>query len=135
MIQGPVTFPRIMLTQEPLALPRDTTSSESFTFMWIRQPRLGFARGAANPQCCHGRHELGLTKSCSVTILQWPPFNSYDGKMNPMEHISHYIHMMSLHAHNDALMCKVFPFSLGSMVLRWFNGLRKGFIRNFIELI
>ena len=64
-----------------------------------------------------------------------PPFNSYDGKMDPMEHVSHYIHMMSLHAHNDALMCKVFPSSLGSTALRWFNGLRKGSIRSFAELI
>ena len=52
-----------------------------------------------------------------------------------MEHISHYIHMMSLHTHNDTLMCKVFPSSLGSTALRWFNGLWKGLIRNFIELI
>ena len=52
-----------------------------------------------------------------------------------MEHVSHYIHMMSLHAHNDALMCKVFPSSLGSTALRWFNGLRKGFIHSFAELI
>ena len=42
----------------------------------------------------------------------WPPFNSYDGKMDPVEHVSHYIQMMSLHTHNDALMCKVFPSSL-----------------------
>ena len=27
----------------------------------------------------------------------WPPFNSYDGKTDPVEHVSHYIHMMSLH--------------------------------------
>ena len=60
-----------------------------------------------------------------------PPFNSYDGKTDPVEHVSHYIHIMSLHAHNDALMCKVFPSSLGSTILRWFNGLRKGSIRNF----
>ena len=46
-----------------------------------------------------------------------------------MEHVSHYIHMMSLHTHNDALMCKVFPSR------RYFNGLRKGFIRSFAELI
>ena len=52
-----------------------------------------------------------------------PPFNSYDGKTDPVEHVSHYIHMMSLHAHNDALMCKVFPSSLGSTALRWFSGL------------
>ena len=64
-----------------------------------------------------------------------PPFNSYDGKADPVEHVSLYIHMMSLHTHNDALMCKVFPSSLGSTTLRWFNGLRKGSIRSFIELI
>ena len=64
-----------------------------------------------------------------------PPFNSYDGKMDPVEHVSHYIHMMSLHTHNDVLMCKVFPSNLGPMALRWFNGLRKGFIHSFAELI
>ena len=42
---------------------------------------------------------------------------------------------MSLYAHNDALMCKVFPSSLGSTALRWFNGLRKGSIHSFAELI
>ena len=64
-----------------------------------------------------------------------PPFNSYDGKMYPIEHISHYIHMMSLHTYNDALMCKVFPSSLKPTALRWFNGLRKGSIHSFAELI
>ena len=52
-----------------------------------------------------------------------------------MEHGSHYIHMMSLYTHNDALMCKVFPSSLRPMALRWFNGLWKGSIRSFAELI
>ena len=63
-----------------------------------------------------------------------PPFNSYNVKMDPVEHVSHYIQMMSLHTHNDALMCKVFPSSLGSIALRWFNGLRKGSIHSFAEL-
>lgn len=43
--------------------------------------------------------------------------------------------MMSLHNHNDALMCKVFPSNLGPTALRWFSGLRKGSIHNFKELI
>ena len=43
--------------------------------------------------------------------------------------------MMSLHTHNDALMCKVFPSSLEPTALRWFNGLRKGSIHDFAELI
>ena len=36
---------------------------------------------------------------------------------------------------DDRLMYKVFPLSLRSTALRWFNGLRKGSIRNFTELI
>ena len=64
-----------------------------------------------------------------------PPFNSYNRKTDHVEHVSHYNHMMSLHAHNDALMYKVFPSSLGSTTLRWFNGLQKGSIRSFTELI
>ena len=43
--------------------------------------------------------------------------------------------MISPHTHNDALMCKVFPSSLEPIALRWFNGLRKGSIHSFVELI
>ena len=64
-----------------------------------------------------------------------PPFNSYDGKTDPVEHVSHYIQMMSLHTYNNALMCKVFPFSLGPTALRWFNGLRKCSVHSFSKLI
>ena len=63
------------------------------------------------------------------------PFNSYDGKTDPVEHVSHYIQMMSLHTHNNELMCKVFLSSLRPTALRWFNGLRKGSIHSFAELI
>ena len=64
-----------------------------------------------------------------------PPFNSYDGKIDLVEHVSNYIQMMSLHTYNDALMYKVFPSSLGPTTLRWFNGLRKVLIHSFSELI
>ena len=64
-----------------------------------------------------------------------PLFNYYDGKTDPIEHVSHYIQMMFLHTHNDALMCKVFLLSLRPTALRWFNGLRKGSIHSFPELI
>ena len=62
------------------------------------------------------------------------PFNSFDGKTDLVEHVSHYIQMMSLHTHNDALICKVFPSSLGPTTLRWLNGLRKGSIHSFAKL-
>ena len=62
-------------------------------------------------------------------------FISYNGKVDLVEHVSHYIQMISLHNQNDAIMCKVFPSSLGPTTLRWFNGLRKRSIHNFRELI
>ncbi|XP_075633965.1 uncharacterized protein LOC142606514 [Castanea sativa] len=64
-----------------------------------------------------------------------PPFNSYTRRTDLVELVSHYIQMMSLHFHNDALMCKVFPLSLRPTALRWFNGLKKGSIHSFSELI
>ena len=64
-----------------------------------------------------------------------PPFILYDGKVDPVEHVNHYIHMMSLYSQNDAQMCKVFLSSLGPTALTWFNGLRKGSIHSFGELI
>ena len=64
-----------------------------------------------------------------------PPFTIYDGKTDLVEHVSHYIQMMSLYSHNDGLMCKVFLPSLGPTAMRWFNGLRKRSIQNFRELM
>lgn len=64
-----------------------------------------------------------------------PLFISYERKTNLVEHVSYYIQMMSLHNHNDALICRVFPSSLGPTTLRWLNELRKGFIHSFGELI
>ena len=72
-----------------------------------------------------------IERAPRLSRFTWPPFYSYDGKTDLVEHISHYIHMMSLHTHNIALMCKVFPSSLGPTALRWFNGLRKGFHSQF----
>ena len=39
-----------------------------------------------------------------------------------------------MHSKNKALMCKVFPSSLGSVAIRWFNGLGAGSIDSFKEL-
>ncbi|XP_030958821.1 uncharacterized protein LOC115980739 [Quercus lobata] len=49
-----------------------------------------------------------IEQALMLSRFTWPPFNSYDEKMDPVEHVSHYIHMMSLNAHNDVLMCKEF---------------------------
>ena len=58
----------------------------------------------------------------------------YNGKTNPMEHVSHFNQRMAVHSKNKALMCKVFPSSLGLVAMRWFNGLGVGSIDSFKEL-
>ena len=41
---------------------------------------------------------------------------------------------MAIHSKNEALMCKVFPSSLGLVVMRWFDGLGAYSISSFKEL-
>ena len=54
--------------------------------------------------------------------------------MDPVEHVSHFHQRMAVHSKVEALMCKVFPSSLGPMAMRWFDGLRADSINSFKEL-
>ncbi|XP_050241130.1 uncharacterized protein LOC126690028 [Quercus robur] len=55
--------------------------------------------------------------------------------MDLVEHVSHFNQRMAVHSKDEALMCKVFPSSLGPMAMRWFDGLRADSIDSFKELI
>ena len=63
-----------------------------------------------------------------------PTFTIYNGRTDPVEHISHFSQKMAVHSKDEALMCKVFPSSLGPMVMRWFNGLKENSIDSFKKL-
>ena len=63
-----------------------------------------------------------------------PTFIMYNGRMDPVEHINHFNQRMAIHSQNEALMCKVFPSSLGPVAMRWFDGLKEGSISSFKEL-
>ena len=41
---------------------------------------------------------------------------------------------MTVHSKDEALMCKVFPSSLGPVTMRWFDGLRLSSIGSFKEV-
>ena len=60
-----------------------------------------------------------------------PTFTMYNGRTDPVEHVSHFNHKMVVHSRNETLMCKVFPSSLGSIAMRWFDGLEEGFLVPF----
>ena len=61
-------------------------------------------------------------------------FTMYNGRMDPVEHVSHFNQKIAVHSRNRALMCKVFTSSLGPMAMRWFDGLDEGSINSFREL-
>ena len=39
-----------------------------------------------------------------------------------------------MHSKSEALMCKLFPSSLGPVAMRWFDSLKEGSINSFKEL-
>ena len=63
-----------------------------------------------------------------------PTFTMYNGQTDPVEHVSHFNQRMTVHSKNEALMCKVFPSSLGPVAMRWFDGLGASSINSFKEL-
>ena len=58
----------------------------------------------------------------------------YSGRMNLVEHVSQFKQKMAIHAHDEALMCRVFSSSLGPMAMRWFDKLKTNSISSFKKL-
>ena len=79
-----------------------------------------------------------FTQNIEDASLPWrfhqPTFTIYNGRTDPVEHVSHFSQKMIVHSKNEALMCKIFLSSLGPMAMRWFNGLRANSIDSFKKL-
>ena len=63
-----------------------------------------------------------------------PTFTIYNGQTDLVEHVSHFNQRMAIHSKDEALMCKVFPSSLGPVAMRWFDSLKADSISSFREL-
>ena len=63
-----------------------------------------------------------------------PNYVMYDERTDLIGHISHFRQSMALHLKNDALMCHMFPSSLGPIALRWFNRLEHVSIHSWDEM-
>ena len=63
-----------------------------------------------------------------------PIFTIYNGRTDPVKHVSHFNQRMAIHSRNETLMCKVFSSSLGPVTMRWFDRLDEGSINSFEEL-
>uniref|UniRef100_A0A2N9H9C9 Integrase catalytic domain-containing protein n=1 Tax=Fagus sylvatica TaxID=28930 RepID=A0A2N9H9C9_FAGSY len=63
-----------------------------------------------------------------------PGFELYNGRTDPVAHIGHYHQRMALSRHNDTLMCRLFPSSLGEVALRWFNQIDRDTIASWNQM-
>ena len=63
-----------------------------------------------------------------------PTFAIYNGRTDPVEHVSQFNQRMAIHSRNETLMCKVFPSNLGPVAMRWFNSLRTNSIDSYKQL-
>ena len=63
-----------------------------------------------------------------------PTFATFDGSVNPYDHMLHYNQVMILNTGNDRLLCKVFLASLWGPELAWFHKLLCNSINSFNEL-
>ena len=76
----------------------------------------------------------GIEKARLPRCFHQPTFAMYNDRTDLVEHVSQYKQKMVVHSQDEALMCKVFPSSLGSMPMRWFDGLRTNSISSFKKL-
>ena len=66
--------------------------------------------------------------------FQQPAFTLYTGNTDLVEYVSQLNQRMAVHSKNEALMCKVFPSSLGPVAMRWFNGLKANSVDSYRQL-
>ena len=76
----------------------------------------------------------GTEKAKLPRRFHQPTFAMYNGRTNPVEHVSQFKQKMAIHSQDETLMCRVFPSNLGLMPMRWFDGLRTNSINSFKKL-
>ena len=60
----------------------------------------------------------GIEKAKLPRRFHQPTFTIYNGRTDPVEHVSQFKQKMAIHSQEEALLSKVFPSSLGPMPMR-----------------
>ena len=119
--------------------------SESFSYEEEyhrkRQSRSPSRRGVGNDTMSKALNQISkspFTRKIEDARLpkrfHQPTLTIYNGRTDPVEHVSHFNQRMAIHPKDEALMCKVFPSSLGPVAMRWFDSLKANSISSFREL-
>ena len=76
----------------------------------------------------------GIEKAKLPKRFHQSTFTIYNGRTDPVGHVSQFKQKMAVHSQDEALMCRVFLSSFGPMVMRWFDGLRTNSVGSFKKL-
>ena len=76
----------------------------------------------------------GIERAKLPRRFHQPTFAMYNGRTDPVEHVSQFKQRMAVYSQDKALICRVFPSSLEPMPVRWFDGLRTNSISSFKKL-
>ena len=76
----------------------------------------------------------GIEKAKLPRRFHQPTFAMYNGRTDPVEHVSQFKQKIVVHSQDETLMCRVFPSNLGPMSMRWFDGLKTNSISSFKKL-
>ena len=123
----------------------ETPPSESYSYeeerSRKRRRRSPFGRGVgtnvmkkALSQISKSSFTRGIENAKLPRHFYQPTFTMYNGRTDPVEHVSQFKQKMAVHSQDETLLCRVFPSSLGPMPMRWFDGLRKNSISSFKKL-
>ena len=63
-----------------------------------------------------------------------PQFESYNGTLDPIDHLKAFQTMMLLHGAPDAILCRAFPFTLKGVARNWYSTLKPGTIFSFDQM-
>ena len=77
----------------------------------------------------------GIEKANLPRRFHQPTFAMYNGRTDPVEHMSQFKQKIVVHSQDETLLCRVFPSNFGPMPMRWFDGLRTNSISSFKKLI
>ena len=99
-----------------------------------KRRRSPFGRGVGTNVMKKSPFTRGIEKAKLPRHFHQPTFTMYNGRTDPVEHVSQFKQKMAVHSQNEALLCRVFPSSLGPMLMRWFDGLRTNSISSFKKL-
>ena len=120
--------------------PSETFSHEKEHY-WRRRRKSPSPRGLGNDTMSRALDQLSkshfmhhIEGDTLPQQFQQPTFAIYNGKTNPVEHMSQFNQKMAIHSKNEALMCKIFPSNLGPVEMRWFNGLKTNSIDSYGQL-